>query len=189
MKDFTHAAMMWKEMPTEFAFFESAVQGIGIALGFAAIVLLLVTRNIIVTVCSIFNVAVIIASIATFMVWDGQKMGVYQSLALVMLVGFSVDYVLHLGTDFMHSPAETREDKMRQSYKEMGVSILSGSITTIGCGFWLLFAQVIMFKIFGFVIVLTIIIAFFMSMGTFGAMMHALGPEKDFCTICPSKKH
>ena len=77
---------------------------------------------------------------ATFMVWNGQKMGVNESLALVMLVGFAVDYVLHLGTDFMHSPAVTREDKMRQSYREMGVSILSGSITTIGCGVWLLFA-------------------------------------------------
>ena len=126
---------------------------------------------------------------ATFMVWNGQKMGVNQSLALVMLVGFSVDYVLHLGTDYMHSPGEKRDDKMRQSYREMGVSILSGSITTIGCGFWLLFAQVIMFQVFGFVIVLTIIMAFLLSMGTFGAMMHALGPEKDFCTIMPSKKH
>ena len=50
---------------------------------------------------------------ATFMVWNGQKMGKDQSLALVMLVGFAVDYVLHLGTDYMHSPAVTREDKMR----------------------------------------------------------------------------
>ena len=140
MKEFTHASNMWQGMPTEKAFFESAIQGIGIALAFATVVLLITTRNIIVTVCSIFNVAVIIASIATFLVWDGQKMGVYQSLALVMLVGFSVDYVLHLGTDFMHSPAVTREDKMRQSFREMGVSILSGSITTVGCGVWLMFA-------------------------------------------------
>lgn len=187
MKNFNHASWMWAGMPTEVAFFESAIQGIGIALAFATVVLLIVTRNLIVTICSIFNVAVIIASMATFMVWDGQKMGVYQSLALVMLVGFSVDYVLHLGTDFMHSPAELRDQKMRQSFREMGVSILSGSITTIGCGFWLLFAQVIMFKIFGFVIVLTIIMAFLMSMGTFGAMMHALGPQRDFCTLFPSK--
>lgn len=64
-------------MPTEKAFFDSALQGIGIALGFATIVLLLVTRNLIVTFSSVFNVAVIIASMATFMVWDGQKMGVY----------------------------------------------------------------------------------------------------------------
>tara|TARA_B110000285_G_C14690990_1_gene409090 strand:+ start:316 stop:456 length:141 start_codon:yes stop_codon:yes gene_type:complete len=46
-----------------------------------------------------------------------------------------------------------------------------------------------MFRTFGFVIVMTIIMAFFLSMGTFGAMMHALGPEKDFCTLFPSKKH
>lgn len=138
MKGFTHASIMWTGIPTEKAFFTSAVQGVGIALGFASIVLLIVTRNLIVTIVSVFNVAVIISSMATFMVWNGQKMGVYQSLALVMLVGFSVDYVLHLGTDYMHSPGATREDKMRQSYREMGVSIMSGSITTIGCGFWLL---------------------------------------------------
>lgn len=75
------------------------------------------------------------------MVWDGQQLGQAQSIAIVMLIGFAVDYVLHLSTDFTHSPHDSRNDKMRQSYREMGISITSGCLTTFGCGFWLFFAN------------------------------------------------
>jgi len=65
----------------------------------------------------------------------------------------------------------------------MGVSILSGSITTFFCGFFLFFANFVFFETFAFVISLTVLMAFFFAMTTFGALMHIIGPEKDFCTI------
>ena len=77
---------------------------------------------------------------------------------------------------------------MQQSYREMGVSILSGCITTFACGFFLYFANFVFFKVFAFVITLTVLLAFFFSMVTFGAIMHVIGPENDFCTIKACKK-
>ena len=106
-----------------------------------------------------------------------------------MLIGFAVDYVLHLSTDYMHSAGETRHDKMRQAYREMGVSIFSGCITTFGCGFWLLFANFQLFSTFRFVICFTVVAGFFFAMVTFGAMMHIIGPEKNYCTIDAKKDH
>jgi predicted RND superfamily exporter protein len=150
---------------------------------FSFVVLMIVTRNFIASICSIFCVTVIITSIITFMHWDGQQFGSNQSIAVVMLIGFAVDYVLHLSTDYMHSSQPTRALKMQQSYREMGVSIFSGCITTFFCGFFLYFASFVFFKTFAFVISLTVIMAFFFSMVTFGALMHLVGPEKDFCTI------
>ena len=128
-------------MPQEPALQTSANQGIGIAMSFAFIVLMIVTRNIITSLVSIFIVAVIIMSMMAFLVWDGQQLGMEQSISIVMLIGFAVDYVLHLATDFMHSAGETRHDKMRQAYREMGISIFSGCITTFGCGLWLFAAN------------------------------------------------
>lgn len=110
-------------------------------MSFAFIVLMITTRNPITSIVSIFIVSIIIMSMLTFMVWDGQQMGTSQSISIVMLIGFAVDYVLHLATDFMHSAGETRHDKMRQAFREMGVSIFSGCVTTFGCGIWLFFAN------------------------------------------------
>lgn len=145
MKGAIQSMTGWNQIPFEKALLQSAFQGIGMAMSFSFIVLMIVTRNPITSLISIFNVTIIILSIMTFMVWNGQQFGVSQSISLVMLIGFAVDYVLHLSTDYMHSAGETRNDKMRQAYREMGVSILSGCLTTFGCGFCLFFGN---FKFF-----------------------------------------
>jgi len=77
----------------------------------------------------------------TFMHMRDLKLGTAESISLVVLIGFSVDYIVHLSADYMHSAHHKRYDKMRQAYREMGVSILSGCITTFGCGFCLFFGN------------------------------------------------
>lgn len=67
----------------------------------------------------------------------------------------------------------------------MGVSILSGCITTFGCGFCLFFGNFTFFKKFGLVITSTILISFITAMLTFGAFCHIFGPEKNFGMIFP----
>lgn len=103
----------WPSIPVEVAFVSSAFQGIAIAMSFSFIVLMIVTRNFITSLTSIFCVSVIITSMLTFMYWDGMEFGTDQSIAVVMLIGFAVDYVLHLSTDFMHSSQPTRALKMQ----------------------------------------------------------------------------
>ena len=100
-----------------------------------------------------------------------------------MLIGFAVDYVLHLNTDYMHSAAKTRFDKMRQAYREMSISITSGCITTVLCGVVLFFGNLLFFKKFAMIICLTATMAYILAMFTFGALMHICGPENDLCTI------
>ena len=107
-----------------------------------------------------------------------------------MLIGFAVDYVLHLGTDYMHSLAPTRFEKMKQSYSEMGISISSGCATTFLSGAVLFFGNLLFFQKFAMVICLTALMAYIMAIVVFGAIMHIMGPEKNFCTIpvCTDKK-
>ena len=93
-----------------------------------------------------------------------------------MLIGFAVDYVLHLNTDYMHSAAKSRFDKMRQAYREMSISITSGCITTVLCGVVLFFGNLMFFKKFAMIICLTAVMAYVLAMFTFGALMHILGP-------------
>jgi predicted RND superfamily exporter protein len=100
-------------IPTEQAFFYSAVSGMAIALSFCYIVLLIATGNIITSTLSIICVTIVIGSVITIMVLKGWSLGVSESISIVVIIGFSVDYTVHLASDYMHSPHSSRSDKMR----------------------------------------------------------------------------
>ena len=104
-------------MMQERAFVTSALQGIGISISFAFVVLIIATRNIIQSILSIFCVSMVIVSTVAIMNLNGWELGVAESVAVVVQIGLSVDYVVHLSTDYMHSPHRSRNDKMRQSFK------------------------------------------------------------------------
>lgn len=134
------------------------------------------TRNILQSVISIICVAIIIISVVGIMNLKGWQLGTIESVAVVITIGFSVDYVIHLSTDYMHSSAELRSNKMKQAYTEMGVSILGGAITTFGSGVFLFGGNLLFFVKFGILISVTIGISFYVSMIFFGAVCHILGP-------------
>jgi len=65
----------------------------------------------------------------------------------------------------------------------MGVSIFSGYVTTIGSGIFLLNCGFSFFYKFGQTISLTVTFAWLVATFTFGAMMKAFGPEKNFGSV------
>ena len=144
---------------------------------------MIVTLNPITSLSAILCVSMVITSLVTFMHWNGQQFGSDESIAVVMLVGFAVDYVLHLSTDYMHSLAPKRGEKMRQAYREMGISIFSGACTTFGSGAFLFFGNILFFQKFAMIICVTVVMAFASAILTFGAMMFTWGPQNNFCTI------
>ena len=155
----------------------SAVNGMIIAITFASCILLFATRNWILAGIAVGCVSIVIVSVVAIMAMQGWEFGVSESISVVILIGLSVDYVVHLASDYRHSAEQSRSDKMKQAYKEMGVSILSGTITTFGSGIFLFGGQVVTFKKFSILITSTITISFLTSMVLFGALMHTIGPE------------
>ena len=58
----------------------------------------------------------------------------------------------------------------------MGISILSGAITTFGSGLFLFGGKMVTFHKFGVIISGTIGFSLVISMLLFGALMHTIGP-------------
>jgi len=67
-----------------------------IALIFCFIVLTVVTYNMLLAFWAILSVTIIIVSVITIMVINGWQLGVSETTAIVLLIGLSVDYVVHL---------------------------------------------------------------------------------------------
>lgn len=170
----------WAWMASERAFVTSAVQGIIIATLFSFLILLIATKNIILATISIFCVAIVIISVVAIMSMNGWEFGVSESISVVIIIGLSVDYVVHLAADYQHSAEKQRSEKIKQAYTEMGISIMSGTITTFGSGAALFGGQVITFRKFAVLITSTISLSFLMSMLLFGAICHIAGPENGF---------
>ena len=91
----------------------SAFKGMTIATVFAFIILLVATGNIIQSILSLLCVAIVIVSVLAIMQLQGWEIGISESIAMVILIGFSVDYVVHLSADYMHSAHSSRNDKMQ----------------------------------------------------------------------------
>ena len=56
--------------------------------------------------------------------WKGWYLGVMESINCAIIVGFSVDYVIHLAHTYAKCKDESRVKKMNFSLTHMGISVL-----------------------------------------------------------------
>lgn len=148
-----------------------------IAIVFAFAIVLYATKNIIITAFSMVSVAFVVSGVVSVMVARGWQMGVSESISIVILIGFSIDYVVHLAAHYTHSGHQTREARAREALAEMGVSILSGGVTTFGSGVCLFGGKVLFFPKFALIITSTVGISLAYSLVYFMSLCLALGPE------------
>lgn len=102
-KSYQTALIGWVFMITEREFGDSAISGTIISLAFAFLVLILVTHNIIISIYSILTIGGIVLSVISVMEMAGWELGVAESIAIVILIGMSVDYVVHLANHYIES--------------------------------------------------------------------------------------
>ena len=176
---FQSASMWWAWMQSETAFFSNAVGGMILAIGFACFTIFAATGNWIITLYAIHCVAFICASEMALQVLRGYEMGVAESIGTILVIGFSVDYVVHLAAHYVHSAAPLRFARTTDSIGEMGISIFSGAMTTIGSACFLYGGQMNFFLKFAFIITTTCALALAYSLVYFIALAHWLGPEGD----------
>ena len=141
---------------TEDALVYSAIQGASIAFIFAFIVLLCSTLNWIISLYSLIGIVSVNACVLAIMELNGWEFGLAESSACVIIIGFSVDYVVHLGNHYVRSVYAGRHQRIKESLKEVGISIVGGAITTMGAGSLLYLPDLLMFNKYATIIVCTI---------------------------------
>ena len=175
----------WAWLDTFDEFIRSAVQGMCIAIAFAFVILVISTLNIIVAIYATISVAGIIICVIGVMQLSGWEFGITESISCVILIGFSVDYVVHLAAHYCHSTYDNRFDRMRESLKQIGISIFGGAITTLLAGFALFFCVVIFYTKFAVLITSSIIYSFSWSLLFFTCLCFAFGPTGNIGNLKP----
>ena len=173
-------------MDMEDSFSATLLTGLAISFPVAFGVLLLSTGSFRSASFAITTVGCIVVSVLGgarfYFQWD---LGVAESISGVLVVGFSVDYTLHLGHMYMEANhLRSREDKTSFALTYMGGTILAGALTSLICAGSLSLGCLATFRkmasLFAFTVISSVMYSFFF----FAPLCALWGPEGNI----PSKE-
>lgn len=90
------AGKFWPYLASEKALLQGSYQGIFLAIIFALLVIFIATLNIYQSLLSIFCVIAIVSSIVAIIVLQGWTLGMSENAGILIIIGLSVDYIVHL---------------------------------------------------------------------------------------------
>jgi hypothetical protein len=165
-------------MRTEQGLLTGMFTGLQICFPVAFLVLLSATKNVILSVYSVISIASIVVCVLGFVQNTmGWELGVAESIAAVIVIGFSVDYVVHLGHMYYDCKDPSRVQRTTFAAKSMGATVVAGAITTLGAGMVMWLCQITFFTKMAVLISMTIIFSFIMALGPFMCLCMLLGPQ------------
>ena len=106
----------------------------------------------------------------------GVPLGPIESLSLSIVIGVSVDYLVHIAFAYTHALMPQRYYKSRAAYLARTTSIVSASITTLCAVVPLLWAKMLPLRQFGIIFTLVAILSLFFTLGFFGTLLMIGGP-------------
>jgi hypothetical protein len=157
-----------------------AFAGIGISIALSLVVLTLATRNVIVSLFATLSIACIVICMVGFTVMMGWRLGVMETINLILVPGLAVDYTVHLADAYLSSRYDSRQERVADMLAEVGVSILSGAVSTMGSGLVMYGAPIAFFSKFATYILVTITLSITFSLGFFTCLLAVAGPQGDF---------
>ena len=158
------------------ALVECVVQAIPSSVGLAFVVLTVTTGNWMVAGFATTTITGIMGCFFLTFVLQGLTLGVYESMFLSLTAGFAVDYVVHLAHAYNEALSEDRMGKMQESLTAMGVSVLSGAISTLMASFMLFVCSFNFFSTYGGFIFFVIFWSLVWATCFFPAIMMTVGP-------------
>ncbi|KAJ3439580.1 sterol-sensing domain [Anaeramoeba flamelloides] len=170
---------VWMRMLTEEIMITVALTTIFVSLGIAFLIILISTKNYITSTLAILSIGGVVVTIIGMMISLGWSLGAVESISLTIIVGISVDYIVHFCHAYNVSNEETAFEKLREAMYSLGISVTSAAITTLMSSFVLFFTYIIFFKHFGIFIWMTILSSVLWSFIFFFTLLVFVGPTGD----------
>jgi predicted RND superfamily exporter protein len=106
----------------------------------------------------------------------GWEFGLVESACVIVFIGISFDYVIHICHEYIHCVYVHRKSRMDNSFKNMGETIFSGAITTSFSGIFLALCEANALNKFGLLLIITIISSLIVSLVFLPALLYTFGP-------------
>jgi len=152
----------------------------------AALVLLLTSGNILIALYAVVSIASIVGIVLGFCKWAMDwDLGAAQCIAGVIVIGFSVDYCVHIGHMYMAAKSQTARGRTQYALSTMGSTVLGGAITTFGAGLLLFTCQLNILKTMAVLISLTIVVSLTYALVFFCRVVYPFGPKQQLRQYLP----
>ena len=182
LKIFHSAGASWAWYATMLELINGLFFGFKILFPLDFVVLIFATGNVILALYSIVSIMFVVACVmGTSSLVLGWELGVTETLAGVMVLGFSVDYIIHIGHMYKaaaHEGLEDRESRLAFALRMMGGTVIGGAVTTGGAGLFMFFCQLTFFKKIGYLIFMTIFYSIVFALLFLSAAFALIGPER-----------
>jgi hypothetical protein len=166
-------------------FLNGAIWSILISSFFAFIMVFLFTKNIRVAFFSFITISLIVVGVIGSNVILGGTLGSARSVCITILVGFSVDYTVHLAVAYIHSKKNTTYERVIDALSAMGVSVSAAALSTFTSSLFLFAATFAFFLQFGIFMALAIVWAYLCGTFVFMSLLCGFGPlpESDYSDV------
>lgn len=129
------------------------------------------------TLFSVLSIGYVLGSVTSMMVAAGWTLGFLESICFAILIGVSVDFVIHFSHAYVAMPgAVARDVRTKHALIDMGPSILAAAFTTMAGAMIMLFCVITFFTKFAFVLFFAIVQATIGSFVFFLTLTDCIGP-------------
>mmetsp|Transcript_13233 Transcript_13233/g.34000 ORF Transcript_13233/g.34000 Transcript_13233/m.34000 type:complete len:209 (+) Transcript_13233:1009-1635(+) len=168
------------------AYISSTFSGVLMALGLALGSLVLFIGNLVTAFLAFLSICSVVCCTLGLMVMLGWQIGPIEAICATIVVGFSVDYIVHYALSYTEAPEHTRVGRLTRALVDVGIRVLSGAITTMGASAFLLATHVQFLFKFGVFMLGTVAFFILAANFLFASLMAILGPEGDFGSLSAS---
>uniref|UniRef100_A0A7E4VIR0 SSD domain-containing protein n=1 Tax=Panagrellus redivivus TaxID=6233 RepID=A0A7E4VIR0_PANRE len=129
-----------------------------VSVGVSAVVIVLSTRRALLSLAAVVSIALAIVCIAATLLLVGWTINVVEGTILVISIGLSFDYTLHMAVAYKLASDIVVTEKLREANEACGIPIALAGLTNAAAGLILIAAKTqAFFEIGVFLIVMTVI--------------------------------
>ena len=156
---------------------------IAMSLGVAALVLLITTRNVLITLCAVLSISGAVFVTIGSMVLIGWELNILESTIMSLAVGLSVDFTIHYGVAYRIAPSADRAARSEYAMRQLTSAISAAAFSTFVAGACMIPATVLAYQQIGIFLTLVMTSSWFFGTFFFMSLCRALGPNKTCAQI------
>uniref|UniRef100_A0A7S2BM76 SSD domain-containing protein n=1 Tax=Haptolina brevifila TaxID=156173 RepID=A0A7S2BM76_9EUKA len=168
----------WELYPTVKAFLSGVFRALVFTPLFCMAAVFAIVRDIAICYAALVSVVGMIIVTMGLLHLLGTPLGPIESLAIAVIIGVSIDYLIHLAFAYQNSLMEHRYYKSRAAMLARANSIISAALTTLCSVVPLMGAKLNPLRQFGTIFTIVTIISTVFALGFFNAFVMASGPLK-----------
>lgn len=163
-------------LPTVQAFLGGVTRALLLTPAFAILSLLVFLQDVFLCYAALYTLGAMIVTVLGLLRFLGLTLGAIESLAFALVIGVSVDYLVHFAYAFKHSLMPESYYKSRAVLLARSGSVFASGMTTLVAVVPLLASVIAPLRLFGLIFTVLAVVALVFAMTFFNAFLMIAGP-------------